>query len=91
MPSYLVETYLARGDATGRVACEQRARSAAEALTREGTRVHFDQTIHVPEDEICFFVFDAPSSLEAVLLAERAGLDPFRVVEAIPSREEYRS
>jgi hypothetical protein len=55
------------------------------------TRVHFDQSIHVPEDEICFFVFDAPSSLEAVLLAERAGLDHFRVVEAIPSREEYRS
>jgi hypothetical protein len=91
MPSYLVETYLARGDATGRVACEQRARSAAEALTREGTRVHFDRAIHVPEDEICFFVFDAPSSLEAMLLAERAGLDPFRVVEAIPSGEEYRS
>jgi hypothetical protein len=91
MPSYLVETYLARGDATRRVACEQRARSAAEALTREGTRVHFDRAIHVPEDEICFFVFDAPSSLEAVLLAERAELDHFRVVEAIPSREEYRS
>ena len=91
MPSYLVETYLARGDAPGRVACEQRARSAAEALTREGTRVHFDRAIHVPEDEICFFVFDAPSSLEAVLLAERAGLDHFRVVEAIPSGEEYRS
>ena len=91
MPSYLVETYLARGNAAGRVACEQRARSAAEALTREGTRVHFDRAIHVPEDEICFFVFDAPSSLEAALLAERAGLDPFRVVEAVPSREEYRS
>ena len=91
MPSYLVETYLARGDASGRVACERRARSAAEALTREGTRVRFDRAIHVPEDEICFFVFDAPSSLEAALLAERAGLDPLRVVEAIPSGEEYRS
>ncbi|HYK07744.1 MAG TPA: hypothetical protein VEW11_08220 [Gaiellaceae bacterium] len=91
MPSYLVETYLARGDARGRAVRERQARSAAEELTRQGTRVRFDRAIHVPEDEICFFVFDAPSSLEAVLLAERAGLDHFRVVEAIPSGEEYRS
>ena len=91
MPSYLVETYLARGDAGGRAVRERQARSAAEELTRQGTRVRFDRAIHVPEDEICFFVFDAPSSLAAVLLAERAGLDHFRVVEAIPSREEYRS
>jgi hypothetical protein len=91
VPSYLIETYLARGDAGGRVAFEQQARSAAAELTRQGTRVRFDCVIHVPEDEICFFVFDAPSSIEAVLLAERAGLDHLRVVEAIPSGEEYRS
>jgi len=91
MPSYLVETYLARGDATGRVACERRARSAAEAMTREGTRVHFDRAIHVPEDEICFFVFDAPSSAEAAIAAQLASLDCLRVVEAVPSGEEYRS
>ena len=91
MPSYLVETFLARGDAGARAARERRARSAAETLTRQGTRVRFDRAIHVPEDEICFFVFDAPSSLEAVLVAEQAGLDHFRVVEAIPSGEEYRS
>ena len=91
MPSFLIETYLARGDAGGRAARERRARSVAAELTRHGTRVRFDRTIHLPEDEICFFVFDAPSSLEAVLLAERAGLDHWRVVEAIPSGEEYRS
>lgn len=91
MPSYLIETYLARGDAGGRAAGERRARSAAEELTQQGTRVRFDHAIHVPEYEICFFVFDAPSSLEAVLLAERAGLDHLRVVEAFPSGEEYRS
>ena len=90
MPSYLVETFLPRG-AGERTAREGRARSAAEELTREGTRVRFDHTIHVPEDEICFFVFEAPSNLAATLLAERAGLDHVRVVEAIPSGEEYRS
>ena len=90
MPSFLVEIYLARGDAGGRAARERRARSAAEELTRPGSPIRFDRAIHVPEDEICFFVFDAPSSAEAVLAAERAALDPIRVVEAVPSGEEYR-
>jgi hypothetical protein len=88
VPSYLVETYLARSDAGGRQAHEGRARSAAEELTREGTRVGFERSIHVPEDETCFFVFDAPSGREAALVAQRAGLEPFRIVEAISSGKE---
>ena len=88
MPSYLVETYLARGIAGERSAREGRARSAAEALTREGTGVSFHGSTHVPEDEICFFTFDAPSGHEAVLVAHRAGLDPLRVVRADSSRDD---
>ena len=85
MPSYLVETYLARGDAGGRATRERRARSAAEELTRQGTRVRFDRTIHVPEDEICFFVFEAPTGRDAALVAQHAELAPLRVVEAVSS------
>jgi hypothetical protein len=85
VPSYLIETYLARGQAGERVARERRARSAAEELTQEKTRVRFEHSIHVPEDEICFFVFDAPSAREAALAAQRAGLDPVRIVEAVSS------
>ncbi len=88
MPSYLVETFLARGAAGERRARERRAGLAAEAMTREGTRVGFEGSIHVPEDEICFFTFAAPSSRAAALVARRAGLEPLRVVEAIPSGEE---
>ncbi len=88
MPSYLVETYLARGHAGERTARERRARSAAEQLTSASSLVRFDRSIHVPEDEICFFVFDAPSGREAALAAQRAGLDPFRVVEAVLSHKE---
>ena len=88
MPSYLVETFLARGAAGERQARERRARSAAEAMAREGTRVGFEGSIHVPEDEICFFTFAAPSARDAVLVAQRAGLGPLRVVRAIPSRKE---
>jgi hypothetical protein len=88
VPSYLVETYLARGAAGERQARERRARSAAEAMTREGTRVRFEGSIHVPEDEICFFTFATPSGREGALVAQRAGLDPIRVVEAVPSGKE---
>jgi hypothetical protein len=91
VPSYLVETYLARGKAGERTARERRARSAAEELTQESIRIRFDQSIHVPEDEICFFVFDAPSGRDAALAAQRAELNPIRVVEAVSSRKEEES
>jgi hypothetical protein len=85
MPKYLVETFLARGAAGERQARDRRASSAAETLTREGTRVRFGGSIHVLEDEICFFTFDAASGQEAELVAQRAGLEPLRVVEALSS------
>jgi hypothetical protein len=88
VPSYLVETFLASGDAGALTARERRARSAAEKLTQEGTHTRFDGAIHVPGDEMCFFLFDAPSGRDAALVAHRAGLDPFRVVEAVSSTTE---
>jgi hypothetical protein len=90
MPSYLVETYLARGQAGERAALESRACSAVEELTPERTGVSFEGSIHIPEDEICFFVFDAPSGREVALAAQRAGLEPIRVVEALSSQKEER-
>ncbi len=88
MPSYLVETYLARGQERERAARERRARSAAAELTQGTMRVRFDRSIHVPEDEICFYVYDAPSACDAAEAAQRAGLDPIRVVEAVSSGKE---
>jgi hypothetical protein len=88
VPSYLVETFLARGAAGERHARERRAHSAAEAMTREGTRVRFEGSIHIPEDETCFFTFATPSGREAALVAQRAGLEPIRVVGAVPSGKE---
>ena len=88
MRSYLVETYLARDRARERTARERRARSAAEELTKGRRRVRFERSIYVPEDELCFFVFEAPSGRDAALVAQRAELDPIRVVEAISSGKE---
>jgi hypothetical protein len=69
MPSYLVETYLAHG----------------QAPSTAGS-----PSIHVPADELCFFVFDAHSCGDARLAAEQAGLEPIRVVEAIVSGRPER-
>ena len=80
-----METYLARGHAGERAARELRARSAAEELAQGHARVRFERSIYVPEDEICFFVFDAASSQDAALAAQLAELRPLRVVEAVSS------
>ena len=88
MPSYLVETYLPRARVRERAAGERRARSAADELTRTSARVRFERSIHVPEDEICFYVFDAPSGRDAALAAQRAELDPIRIVEAVEAIKE---
>ena len=90
MPSYLVETYLTRGRTDERITSERRARTAAAELAQGSRLVRFDHSIHVPEDEICFYVFDAPSARDAALAARRAGLDPLRVVEAVSSDKEER-
>ena len=90
MPSYLVETYLSRCRTAARSGCEERARAAAAELTSAGTRIRFGGVIHVPEDETCFFIFHAASGRDAALAAERAELDPIRVVEAVSSEEEER-
>ncbi|MEP7335552.1 MAG: hypothetical protein ABI717_07205 [Actinomycetota bacterium] len=88
MPSYLVETYLPRARVRERAASERRARSAAEELTRNSTSVRFERSIHVPEDETCFYVFDAPSSRDAALAAQSAELDAIRIVEAVWAEKE---
>jgi hypothetical protein len=90
VPSYLVETFLPRAAAAERRARERRARSAAEAMTREGTSVCFQGFIHVPDDEICFLAFAAPSARDAASVARRAELEALRVVEAIPSGKEQQ-
>jgi len=81
VPSYLVETYLARSREAERAASERRARSAAEELTRGPRRVRFEHSIHVPGDELCLYVFEATSDGDVALVAEHAGLDPIRIVE----------
>ena len=79
MPSYRVETFLAREATSECAAREWRARSTAGELRRQGVMVRFDRVVRIPEEDACMFVFDAASAREAALVAELAGLGPFRV------------
>ncbi len=88
MPSFLVETYLARSRAAERAARDRRARLAAAELSRTAADVVFERSIHVPADEICFYVFRAPSARDVARAADRAGLEPIRIVETASTEKE---
>ena len=47
----------------------------------------FLELLFIPDDEICLVRFEAECSDLADLAARRAGLDPLRVVCAIPSSD----
>jgi Nickel responsive protein SCO4226-like len=87
---FLVETYVARADGAAVERGAERARDAAERLTREGTPVHFLRSVFVPEDETCFYLYQAASSDAVHAAAHRAALPFERVVETVaePQREE---
>ena len=82
MPHYLMELYMARAS---RVPLEaaRRARQSASAMNREGVRVRYLRSIFVPEDEICFLLFDAASPELVGEAGRRAALDNYRIVRAI--------
>jgi hypothetical protein len=85
---FLVEVFTPRARAGDLAAAERSAISAARRVSIVEGAVRYVRATYIPEDEICFFVFDAPSGREAALVAQRAGLEPIRVVEAVSSGKE---
>lgn len=81
MAQFLVEVYLSRSDGSGAPAA--RAREVAEQLTREGTSVRYLSSIFVPEDETCFFLYQADSAEAVHEAARRASLAFERVSQAV--------
>ena len=88
MPEFLVETYASRSDHAAVRQCAARARAAADLLTREGRPVRFVRTVFVPEDETCFYLYEAASVDTVHEAAQRAALPFERVAEAVPDPEE---
>jgi len=86
---YLVETYVSRTGAESVPVCAERARRAARQLMRQGTAVRYLRTVFVPEDETCFYLYEAASEEVVREAAHRAELRIERIVEAItPLGEE---
>ena len=82
MSTFLVESYSPREDDAGLSATVARARGAARAMTSEGVRVRWLRTTFVPEDEICFLLFEAPCAEAVGEVSERASLGSVHIVEA---------
>lgn len=83
MAEFLVECYASRIDAAALTDGSERARVAAEEVTREGTWVSFVRSIFVPEDETCFYLYESASAEIVREAARRAGLAFERVAEAV--------
>jgi Protein of unknown function (DUF4242) len=80
---FLLECYVSRTDGRALARREERARVAAEELTREGTPIRVLRSIFVPDDETCFYLYEA-ETVEAVReAARRAALPSQRIAEAI--------
>jgi hypothetical protein len=87
MVRYLAEVYAPRGGFAEVREAESRAAAASRAMRREGTRIRYLRSLFVPEDETCFHTFAAESSEIVAAAAERAGLRPVRIVEAVLASE----
>jgi hypothetical protein len=81
MASFLVESYLPDRADPAPSALVARLGTAAEELALE---VRYLRTIFLPEDETCFYLFEAPSAEAVRLVSERAELRHERILEARP-------
>jgi hypothetical protein len=79
--SYIVELQLPGADATDLAGAGERARIAAEELTRDGEPVRWVRSVYLPEDETCLLVFEARTRDRVARASHRAGLTHTRIVE----------
>jgi hypothetical protein len=79
---FLVEVFVPRSQTDALATAEERAREAASRLSDSLAEIRYVRTTYVPEDETCFYAFEAASA-ELVAKASRlAGLGEGRIVEA---------
>jgi Protein of unknown function (DUF4242) len=81
---FLLEAYLPRADAGGPAAAVARASRAAAQMRRQGTPVRLLYAFFLPEDELCFCLYEA-GSVDAVARASlHAEVDFERIQPALP-------
>ena len=83
MPEFLAETY------TPRLAAAPSAGDVARAAAHAGgpqAPVRFLGAVAVPEEETCFWLYQAPSAAAVRAAMTAAGLRPERITEAVAIR-----
>ena len=84
MTEYLVEAYVSRDSRAGanaRPVLDSLTLTAGQ-LTCEGEGVRFVRSIFVPEEELCFYLFEAQTMEAVAEAAKRSGLAFVRILEA---------
>jgi hypothetical protein len=80
---FIVELYLSSASSDDIEQIDARARAAAEQLAREGAAIRHLRSTHVPEDEMCLLLYEAPNRELVLEASRRAGVACERCVEAI--------
>jgi hypothetical protein len=79
---YLVEAYIPTSKTASLGDQEVRLRAAAREMATEGTIIRYKDTLLIPEEEICFFVFEASSPKDVEEVSRRAEISYERIVRA---------
>jgi hypothetical protein len=82
MFEFLAETY-APYEAPSAAASLEGLALAADQVTQAGAEVRLQRTIYVPEDDTCFYLFQAASADAVREAMTRAGLRPDRITQAV--------
>jgi hypothetical protein len=83
MPQFLAEAYVPR-DAADIVALRSgEVALATEQVSEETAPVCFLGAVLVPDDEICFYLYQAQSAGAVREAMTRAGLEPERITQAV--------
>lgn len=78
VPSFILETYVARLSTGGLADLVGRVR-----LATAGTEVSHVRSYFVPEDDMCMHVFEGPSVAAVQAVADGAGLETERIVQSV--------
>jgi len=82
MEEFAIELFVPRREGDTVAAQADRLAALAANLREEGTKVRYLRTLHLPQDETCFFVFEADSLTSMRRLKARARLAHARLASA---------
>jgi hypothetical protein len=84
---FLVEAYTSRTAPSGTVPRVEDLAVASKQVSEEGAEVRLLRAISVPDDEVCFYLFQSPSAEAVQAATARAGLQCERITAAVSSVE----